>query len=183
MQSVLGFRSIFRFCNPVLVDAITVSPAHRARYFWGNIPGMSRPIIASQNDKLNLQDCLELGRTARVTKVRTITTNPNSLKQKKNEDFLPILQNGREDTLWVTELERIFGFPKHYTDVRNMNSKQRQKVLGKAWSVPVVRHLLAPLKDYFACEELLPVAGSTASTPSASTRSSSPSSPDVRQLR
>ena len=49
---------------------------------------------------------------------------------------------------------RIFGFPKHYTDVRNMNRKERQKVLGKSWSVPVIRHLFAPLKDYFACEEM-----------------------------
>lgn len=31
-----------RQCNPVLVNAVKVSPAHRARYFWGNIPGMSR---------------------------------------------------------------------------------------------------------------------------------------------
>lgn len=29
-------------CNPVLVDAVKVSPAHRARYFWGNVPGMNR---------------------------------------------------------------------------------------------------------------------------------------------
>lgn len=49
---------------------------------------------------------------------------------------------------------RIFGFPKHYTDVRNMNRQQRQKVLGKAWSVPVIHHLFAPLKDYFTCKEL-----------------------------
>ena len=47
---------------------------------------------------------------------------------------------------------RIFGFPKHYTDVRNMSSRERQKVLGKSWSVPVIRHLFAPLKDYFSCE-------------------------------
>uniref|UniRef100_A0A3Q2XHM4 DNA (cytosine-5)-methyltransferase 3B-like n=1 Tax=Hippocampus comes TaxID=109280 RepID=A0A3Q2XHM4_HIPCM len=80
-------------------------PAHRARYFWGNIPGMSR----------------------------------------------------------------IFGFPKHYTDVRNMNRQQRQKVLGKAWSVPVIRHLFAPLKDYFACEELSP-----SSMPSPGTATSVP---------
>ncbi|KAM4563623.1 DNA (cytosine-5)-methyltransferase 3B-like, partial [Odontesthes bonariensis] len=147
--------NICRFleCNPVLVDAVKVSPAHRARYFWGNIPGMSRPIIASQNDKLSLQDCLEIGRLARVTKVRTITTNPNSLKQGKGVSLLPVMQNEREDNLWITELEKIFGFPKHYTDVRNMNRQQRQKVLGKAWSVPVIRHLFAPLKDYFACEE------------------------------
>ncbi|KAF0036027.1 hypothetical protein F2P81_011339 [Scophthalmus maximus] len=145
--------NICRFleCNPVLVDAVKVSPAHRARYFWGNIPGMSRPIVASQNDRLSLQDCLEIGREARVTKVRTITTNPNSLKQGKNVSLLPVLQNGKDDNLWITELERIFGFPKHYTDVRNMNRQQRQKVLGKAWSVPVIRHLFAPLKDYFAC--------------------------------
>ncbi|KAJ0064136.1 hypothetical protein NL108_001008, partial [Boleophthalmus pectinirostris] len=168
--------NICRFleCNPVLVDAVRVSPANRSRYFWGNIPGMSRPITASQSDKLNLQDCLEIGRVARVTKVRTITTNSNSLKQGKNVSLLPVLQNGTEDTLWITEIEKIFGFPKHYTDVRNMNRQQRQKVLGKAWSVPVIRHLFAPLKDYFACEELPPLATSSAST---SSSSSSPASP------
>ncbi|XP_073327210.1 uncharacterized protein [Pagrus major] len=173
--------NICRFleCNPVLVDAVKVSPAHRARCFWGNIPGMGRPITASQSDKLSLQDCLEIGREARVTKVRTITTNPNSLKQGKNVSLLPVLQNGREDSLWITELEKIFGFPKHYTDVRNMNRQQRQKVLGKAWSVPVIRHLFAPLKDYFACEELPPMTTSSSS----STSPPSPASPEQQQLR
>ncbi|KAF3860786.1 hypothetical protein F7725_001041 [Dissostichus mawsoni] len=160
--------NICRFleCNPVLVDAVKVSPAHRARYFWGNIPGMSRPIIASQNDKLILQDCLEIGREARVTKVRTITTNSNSLRQGKGpSSLLPVLNNGREDSLWITELEKIFGFPKHYTDVRNMTRQQRQKVLGKSWSVPVIRHLFAPLKEYFACEKLPPLTISSISPP------------------
>ncbi|KAF3697374.1 DNA (cytosine-5)-methyltransferase 3B [Channa argus] len=177
--------NICRFleCNPVLVDAVKVSPAHRARYFWGNIPGMTRPIIASQNDKLSLQDCLEIGREARVTKVRTITTNPNSLKQGKDVSLLPVLENGREDILWITELEKIFGFPKHYTDVRNMNRQQRQKVLGKAWSVPVIRHLFAPLKDYFACEELLPLTTTSTSTSNSSTSLSLPASPELQQLR
>ncbi|XP_055022331.1 DNA (cytosine-5)-methyltransferase 3B-like [Boleophthalmus pectinirostris] len=177
--------NICRFleCNPVLVDAVRVSPANRSRYFWGNIPGMSRPITASQSDKLNLQDCLEIGRVARVTKVRTITTNSNSLKQGKNVSLLPVLQNGTEDTLWITEIEKIFGFPKHYTDVRNMNRQQRQKVLGKAWSVPVIRHLFAPLKDYFACEELPPLATSSASTSSSSSSPASPATPEILQLR
>ncbi|XP_075993278.1 DNA (cytosine-5)-methyltransferase 3B-like [Genypterus blacodes] len=161
--------------NPVLVDAVKVSPAHRARYFWGNIPGMSRPITASQSDKQSLQDCLEIGRKAQVTKVRTITTNSNSLKQGKSRS-MPVLQDGKEDSLWITELERIFGFPKHYTDVRNMNRIQRQKVLGKSWSVPVIRHLFAPLKDYFACEELPPVLKVGTVTSSAPSSPSSPAS-------
>ncbi|MGH0129017.1 UNVERIFIED_CONTAM: hypothetical protein FKN15_075400 [Acipenser sinensis] len=138
-------------CNPVLIDAVKVSPAHRARNFWGNIPGMNRPLAISLNDKVELQACLEHGRIAKFKKVRTITTRPNSIKQGKQE-MLPVVMNGKEDNLWCTELERIFGFPKHYTDVYNMGRGARQKVLGRSWSVPVIRHLFAPLKDYFACE-------------------------------
>uniref|UniRef100_A0A673FVY3 DNA (cytosine-5-)-methyltransferase n=1 Tax=Sinocyclocheilus rhinocerous TaxID=307959 RepID=A0A673FVY3_9TELE len=143
----------FLECNPVLIDAVKVSPAHRARYFWGNIPGMnSRPIVASQKDKLSLQECLDPGRTAKYEKVRTITTRPNILKPGTDDRHYPIIMNGEADSLWITELEKIFGFPKHYTDVKNLGRMQRQKVLGKSWSVPVIRHLLAPLKDYFACD-------------------------------
>ncbi|XP_039591495.1 DNA (cytosine-5)-methyltransferase 3A-like [Polypterus senegalus] len=146
-------RDISRFleCHPVLIDAVKVSPAHRARYFWGNIPGMDRPIAASSNDKLELQECLEHGRMAKFSKVRTITTRTNSIKQGK-EAMMPVMMQGKEDMLWCTEMERIFGFPKHYTDVSNMGRGARQKVLGRSWSVPVIRHLFAPLKDYFACE-------------------------------
>ncbi|XP_038015050.1 DNA (cytosine-5)-methyltransferase 3B [Motacilla alba alba] len=83
-------RDISRFleCNPVMIDAIKISAAHRARYFWGNLPGM----------------------------------------------------------------DRIFGFPLPYTDVSNISRGTRQKLLGGSWSVPVIRHLFSPLKDYFACE-------------------------------
>uniref|UniRef100_A0A8D3DU10 DNA (cytosine-5-)-methyltransferase n=1 Tax=Scophthalmus maximus TaxID=52904 RepID=A0A8D3DU10_SCOMX len=143
-------RDISRFleCNPVMIDAIEVSAAHRARYFWGNLPGMNRPLCASGMDKLELQDCLDHGRSLFV---RTITTRSNSIKQGKDQHF-PVLMNGKEDILWCTELERIFGFPVHYTDVSNMGRGARQKLLGRSWSVPVIRHLFAPLKDYFACE-------------------------------
>lgn len=48
-------------------------------------------------------------------------------------------------------LIRVFGFPVHYTDVSNMSRLARQRLLGRSWSVPVIRHLFAPLKDYFAC--------------------------------
>ena len=44
---------------------------------------------------------------------------------------------------------RLFGFPEHYTDVGNLGRAGRQRLLGKAWSVPVIRHLFSPLKEYF----------------------------------
>ncbi|XP_056282166.1 DNA (cytosine-5)-methyltransferase 3A isoform X2 [Pseudoliparis swirei] len=145
-------RDISRFleCNPVMIDAKEVSAAHRARYFWGNLPGMNRPLSAMYNDRLDLQDCLEHGRTAKFGKVRTITTRSNSIKQGKDQHF-PVYMNEKEDILWCTEMERIFGFPVHYTDVSNMSRLARQRLLGRSWSVPVIRHLFAPLKEYFAC--------------------------------
>ncbi|XP_078069156.1 DNA (cytosine-5-)-methyltransferase 3 alpha a isoform X10 [Mustelus asterias] len=150
-------RDISRFleCNPVMIDAKEVSAAHRARYFWGNLPGMNRlvkerPLVAMYNDKLELQTCLEHGRTAKFNKVRTITTRSNSVKQGKDQHF-PVLMNEKEDILWCTEMERVFGFPVHYTDVSNMSRLARQRLLGRSWSVPVIRHLFAPLKEYFAC--------------------------------
>lgn len=113
-------------CNPVLVDAVDVSPAHRARYFWGNLPGMCRsvvslplltevlreavsaglssnrmsdfqgffkeadkcdcsacfrPIVASQKDKLSLQECLEIGRKARVRQPTCLMTGNTHRRQ------------------------------------------------------------------------------------------------------
>uniref|UniRef100_A0A3P8YYJ7 DNA (cytosine-5-)-methyltransferase n=1 Tax=Esox lucius TaxID=8010 RepID=A0A3P8YYJ7_ESOLU len=145
-------RDISRFleCNPVMIDAKEVSAAHRARYFWGNLPGMNRPLTAMCTDKLDLQECLEHGRTAKFGKVRTITTRSNSIKQGKDQHF-PVFMNEKEDILWCTEMERVFGFPVHYTDVSNMSRLARQRLLGRSWSVPVIRHLFAPLKEYFAC--------------------------------
>ena len=45
---------------------------------------------------------------------------------------------------------RIFGVPEHYTDVNNLGPKERLALLGRSWSVPVIRQLFAPLKEYFA---------------------------------
>ncbi|XP_063048373.1 DNA (cytosine-5)-methyltransferase 3B-like [Engraulis encrasicolus] len=141
--------SRFLECNPVMLDAVSVSPAHRARYFWGNLPGMNRRLVPTHNDRVNLQDCLEPGRTAKCAKLKTITTRFPI--RGKTAGMTPVIMDGEDDCLWSTELERVFGFPKHYTDVANMNRAQRQEILGKSWSVPVIRHLLSPLKDYFLC--------------------------------
>lgn len=55
-------------CNPVVVDAKDISAAHRARYFWGNLPGMNRVAVPLPGDRLTLQECLEPNcfRTAKV---------------------------------------------------------------------------------------------------------------------
>lgn len=43
LEVVMNYHAFICFqCNPVMIDAVKVSPAHRARYFWGNLPGMNR---------------------------------------------------------------------------------------------------------------------------------------------
>jgi len=46
---------------------------------------------------------------------------------------------------------RLFGFPEHYTDVGNIPPTRRQKLIGKAWSVPLIKHILAPLRAFYRC--------------------------------
>lgn len=65
----------------------------------------------------------------------------------------PILMMGESDKLWITELEEIFGFPRHYTDVNNLSATNRQKLLGKSWSVQTLTAILRPLCFYFKCKE------------------------------
>jgi hypothetical protein len=61
----------------------------------------------------------------------------------------PVQMNGKESTVWMTELEKIFGFPVHYTDTGNITISKRQQLLGRSWSVPVVQCLLKPLQPFF----------------------------------
>jgi hypothetical protein len=65
----------------------------------------------------------------------------------------PVSQDGIKTKLYITELELIFGFTSHYTDVCDFNISKRQKLLGKAWSVPVVKNIFLLLRDIFAMKD------------------------------
>lgn len=65
--------------KPVTIDAEFFSPQKRARYFWGNIPGLGFTPLPSESPVLS--DYLHGDRRATVAKLRTITTSSNSLRQ------------------------------------------------------------------------------------------------------
>lgn len=142
--------SRFLQCEPRMADARCVSAAARPRLFWGNVPGLQdRKISPGTADRLKVQDCLEPGRKAMVEKLNTITTKFTCLYQGQTRRA-PVTHDGKEDILWTTEVEKVFGVPEHYTDVNNLGPRERLALLGRSWSVPVVRILLSPLKEYFA---------------------------------
>ncbi|MES1903611.1 MAG: DNA (cytosine-5)-methyltransferase 3A, partial [Paramarteilia canceri] len=97
-------------CNPAVWDAYHFSPQHRPRYFWGNIPGMHYPpsnYRKMDGLSLELKDSIlkNFNREAKVSKIRTITTVSNSLTIKSRDKEPPILMNGVNSNIWVTELE------------------------------------------------------------------------------
>nr|AZM65487.1 DNA-methyltransferase 3b [Portunus trituberculatus] len=141
---------------PVVIDARHLSPQSRPRYFWGNIPGMSRPIPSHPEHNHDLHHYIAQvpGRKAAVDKVNCITTQSNSL-QTRYRGHLAVRMDNQDDVLWITEIEKIFGLPPHYTDNGNLTLKERQKLLGQAWSVPVICHIFQPLCEYFSCRTLL----------------------------
>ena len=71
--------------DPVLIDASWFSVQHQARLFWDNVPGLGKTVIPEVDIKL--QDCLlpNMNRRAMVEKIRTVTTNVNSLRQGKSD--------------------------------------------------------------------------------------------------
>ncbi|KAK4871726.1 hypothetical protein RN001_015850 [Aquatica leii] len=137
--------SLYLQCEPVLKDAVSFSPQHRPRLFWGNLPTL---YVEVPFEKTHLQEFLMSGRMAIVPKLKTVTTKSNSLRQGKeavhpvrNEQDIP-------DTIWITELEKVFGLPQHYTDAGNLSATQRQELLGKSWSIPVITHLFNFLHSF-----------------------------------
>jgi len=68
---------------PVLIDASWFSAQHRAHLFWGNVPSLGKTVIPEVD--LKLQDFLlpNMNRRAMVEKIRTVSTNVNSLPQGK----------------------------------------------------------------------------------------------------
>lgn len=52
------------------------------------------------------------------------------------------------DVLWLPEIEEVFGYPRHYTDVGNLSRGDRQKLLGHTWSVPIIAFIMSKLKNY-----------------------------------
>lgn len=72
---------VFRFlqCEPKLLDAVAISPQKRPRLFWGNLPTLGGRMPVDEDSIL--QNYLMSNRTATVSKLNTVTTKTNSLKQ------------------------------------------------------------------------------------------------------
>ena len=70
-----------------------------------------------------------------------------------NKEQLPVMEDGQEDGLLITERERLFGFPEHFTDGPDLSINQRRILLGRSWSVPVIKSIFFPLTNIYKIKE------------------------------
>ena len=77
-------------CQPAIIDAKHFSPQLRRRLFWGNIPGLftinKEQYVGDAALMLETSLMPNSGRRANQDKVRTLTTNTNSLLQGRVEN-------------------------------------------------------------------------------------------------
>ena len=147
-------------------------PVYRKRYFWGNIPdlrarsdaminlipcGLQDILIqtcqcrsGSHNDNQLFKSILRYDILLRyANELLNAYTSYCSLKCNAGKGkVLPIVEDGEESALTITEREVLLGFSKHYTDV-GLSLTRRNKLLGKSWRVPVITYLLQPLADMY----------------------------------
>ncbi|XP_070555444.1 DNA (cytosine-5)-methyltransferase 3A-like [Ptychodera flava] len=133
-------------------DSNDVSALIGFRYFWGNLPGMNRPGFWKKNYSETVQDFLsgDYDRQAQYDHIETIIPKASARKNRKMD--LPVKMGDEYDELWTTEIEKLLGFPEHYTNVTDLEQSKKQRLLCECWSLRMVKHLLAPLKEYFACD-------------------------------
>ncbi|XP_070579606.1 DNA (cytosine-5)-methyltransferase 3A-like isoform X5 [Ptychodera flava] len=144
--------SCFLKVDPVLVDAVYVSAIKAKRYYWGNLPGMLRSGFKKLWYQQTLQDFIKChtpqSRKARFAQIKKITTMSSSKKPGMKD--LPVKYGDKYDELWSTELEGLFGFPKHYAHVSPLTQQMIQTQLCESWSLRIVKSLLEPVKEYYA---------------------------------
>jgi len=153
--------------EPIMINASLVSGQNRKRLFWTNIPNVTQP----EDRHIFLKDVLENG-TGDLKVESVAKRNKNRSKHQHiglnygdfpKEYHLEPQKDGKSfcvksatqefmvrygDTvrnLTPIECERLQGLPDNYTE--GISKTQRHKVLGNAFNVDVVAHILSFIKN------------------------------------
>lgn len=135
-------------CQPIMIDAALVSAQTRKRYFWTNIPNVDLPadrnihfkdILTPREERENLYIMRQMFKTFRETRTGKIPT----LLAYNTKPFWIMADGEKIRKLNITEWERLQGLPDNYTE--GISETRRREVIGNAFNVDVVAHILGKL--------------------------------------
>ena len=144
--------------EPIMINSELVSAQSRKRYYWTNIPDVQQP----KDKGIMLRDILEdvpfrelkpfmfgyWGKQRRIDKCSTInrdkaftvTTSKTHPSQYYLNEDRTMMRN-----LTITEFERLQTLPDGYTS--GVKETSRYKGVGNGWTVDVIAHIFAGLKE------------------------------------
>lgn len=144
--------------KPILVDSALVSAQHRKRLYWTNIPDVKQPT----DRRIFLSDIVEdsqeyIGAAQRGRYEKDGSTSQKLELNKEHKSnalttidkdsllFCPTTRMCRR--LTAIEKERLQTLPDDYTAF--VSETKRHKLLGNAWTVDVIVHILKNIKGGF----------------------------------
>ncbi|KAB0791185.1 hypothetical protein PPYR_05848 [Photinus pyralis] len=123
-------------CEPFMQDTIYVSPQHKERLFWGNLPLQLHTIAVRRNNMQgDLLSCQSATSSQKVISERISCDSPISDEQNNNSSE------------FIAELEKILGFTVSNFNIWNMSATQRKRALQAARSIPVIMYLFTPFQQ------------------------------------
>ena len=143
---------------PIKINSKTFTPQNRLRYYWTSltVPKIYGEFDLTDKicdkvllDILEDKDCVGVytiprgynkGGIKQSTKMPCITTS------SWQHNFFVVKSDGSMRKFTPIECERAQGLPDSYT--QGLSDNQRYITLGNCWTVPVIEHLLKPLKLY-----------------------------------
>jgi DNA-cytosine methyltransferase len=167
-------REIITNClgvQPIEINSNLVSAQNRSRYYWTNIPNVTKPI----DKKIVLGDIIDLSLTRKwvdKTKIKRSKITKNYLqydlsgKWHKSQDQRAYFLDKKHGTvpssrtkskvkfiskkeeigfILPSEIEKLQTVPIGYTD-QNLSDNIRMSALGNGWTIDVIAHILSNIK-------------------------------------
>lgn len=151
--------------QPILIDSAKVSAQSRLRLYWTNINGVEQPndlgikISDVIPGAVNGAGCrgrmdkntgkYEYPQTVRKDfKSNTLITNLGTLTKdgRAYGTGFYVNKKGKLKQLSVLEAEVLQGLTEGYTGVAGVSDAQRIKMIGNAWNIPTIVHIMSYLK-------------------------------------
>ena len=119
--------------QPVVLCASALSACYRKRAYWASFE-------VAQIDRVEVDpnSVLESGRVSLWDKLPTIVAS--GVQSWKTKEVVE--QRGRKGPLRISEMERAMGYDVGYTDVEGLLLKDRMRVIGNAFHMGVLRHVM-----------------------------------------
>ena len=137
--------------DPLTFDASLVSPAHRVRSYWTNLPGLEAP---AERKGCDWQDALDSDHTVPLDKkgvptrkAPTVVKSANTWSERRGAALVWNVKRNQWEQMRIEERERLVGLLPGATAAPGADEAERRAACGDILDRHAFTHLLTHLPD------------------------------------